>query len=117
LALYNYIRGSEGLVDSTELKDAEEMFKQKEEFQIKAGIIGDNKHKMTEEEINVVAEVIRKSHKVDNSDPLSEIPLSRVSLKTKEKMAKLAKADIKKQLEEAELDYSKIKNINLNKTK
>jgi len=118
LSLYNYVRSSEGgIVDKEELKEAEELAKQKDEFQIKAGIKGDTKHKMSEEEINVVAEVIRKSHKVDNSDPLNEIPLSRVSIKTKEKMAKLAKADIKRQLEEAELDYSKIKNINLNKTK
>jgi hypothetical protein len=118
LALYHYVRSDKGgIVDKQELKEAEELAKQKDEFQIKAGIKGDVKHKMTEKEINVVAEVIRESHKVDNSDPLNEIPLSRVSPKTKEKIAKIAKADIKRQLEEANLDYSKIKNINLNKTK
>jgi hypothetical protein len=118
LALYNYVRSNDGgLVDKEELKKAEEMLKQREEFQIKAGIKGDFKHKMTEEEINVVAEVIRNSHTPDTTDPLNDIPLSRVSQKTKEKMAKLAKDDIKKQLEASELDFSKIKNINLNKTK
>jgi len=113
LSLYGYIRSS----DTPSIK--EESFNQKEEFQIKAGIKGDyQKTVLSESELLVLKEIANNwENKIGKEDPLSDIPFSRLSIEAKEKMAKIAKADIKKHIENTNLEFSKIKNISLNKTK
>ena len=124
ISLYEYVKNSEGLVDSEELKEAKQMmeqsneeFAQKDEFQIKAGIKGDfYKSK------NIPPEILKEMadswrEKLEDADPLAAIPMSRVSHETKKLIAQMAKDDIQGQLEKNEVNFSKIKNIAVNKTK
>jgi len=117
LALYEYVRNSDGLVDKQELKEAQEM---KDKFQTLAGIKPYDSQKGTNDLVDIMtkAEQIKKEGfppesesipmnsfpitkiKVNEaSDPLSDIPLSRVSKEAKQKMAKIAMKDISDRLD------------------
>jgi hypothetical protein len=127
LSLYDYVRNSEGLVDKKELSEAEQLwkekveknqndeFEQKDDFQIKAGIKGDfYKNKSISPELaKEFADSWRG--KVGNDDPLADIPMSRVSPNVKKQIAEIAINDIKRQLDENQIDFSKIQNIGVNK--
>ena len=116
LSFYQYITSEEGgLVDKEELKEAFDA-KTREEFQIKAGIKGDKPKLPMDPEI---AKSIGESWtgKLGVEDPLTMIPLSRLSKTAKEKMVEIAMEDIKQQLENSEqLKFENIKNILSNKT-
>jgi ATP-dependent helicase/DNAse subunit B len=88
----------------------------KDEFQIKAGIKGDKKYSISDDpkSIEVIQKILVETPMtfVDD-DPFNNIALSRLSKDAKEKISKIAKEDIKKQLETSNLEFSKLKNIKL----
>jgi ATP-dependent helicase/DNAse subunit B len=88
----------------------------KDEFQIKAGIKGDKKYSISDDpkSIEVLQKILVETPMtfVDD-DPFNNISLSRLSKDAKEKICKIAKEDIKKQLETSNLEFSKLKNIKL----
>jgi len=92
----------------------------KDEFQIKAGIKGDKKYSISDDpkSIEVLQKILVETPMtfVDD-DPFNNIALSRLSKKAKEKIAKIAKDDIKNHLETSTLEFSKLKNIVINTPK
>jgi hypothetical protein len=92
----------------------------KDEFQIRAGIKGDKKYSISDDpkSIEVLQKILVETPMtfVDD-DPFNNIALSRLSKKAKEKIAKIAKDDIKNHLETSTLEFSKLKNIVLNTPK
>lgn len=109
LEIYDMLRDERNIFDDDE-------FEQKDQFQIRAGIKGDKtKSSMNPEIAKEIADSWRG--KLGADDPLADIPMSRVSNVAKKKMADIAKKDIQRQLEQNEVEFSKIKNIAVNKTK
>jgi hypothetical protein len=115
-----------GLVDNEELKEAQEM---KDKFQTLAGIKPHNSQKGTNDLVDVLmkAEQIKKdgfppeSESIpvnsfpitkiklnEDSDPLSDIPLSRISTEAKKKMAEIAMKDLSDRLEETTSKFQPI---------
>lgn len=108
LEIYDMLKDERNIFDDE--------FEQKDEFQIRAGIKGDKpKSSMNPEIAKEIAE--SWSGKFGKEDPLNEIPLSRVSKEAKQKMVEIAKEDIKKQLENNQVEFKDIKSILTNKTK
>jgi len=88
----------------------------KDEFQIKAGIKGNKKYSISDDpkSIEIIQKILVETPMTfGDDDPFNNISFSRLSKDAKEKISKIAKEDIEKQLKNLNLEFSKLKNIKL----
>ncbi len=100
-----------------ELCKTEAEFELKDKFQTLAGIKGEQTHSPSVDELKkefentefpapdpsipvITAKITTIGGSYGDSDPLAQVPMSRVSKKAKQKMAEIAKQDISEQLEQ-----------------
>lgn len=109
--------GIDKFVKRLVLYDEDEIVSQqtKDELQIKAGIKGDyQKSTITPDGAKIIAELWKS---VETEDAFSDVPFGRLSNEAKAKMVEIAKDDLRNQIQNAELHFEKLKNINVTKTK